>query len=228
MISHYLDEYDKKYSITSGGDVISHYHLTKNGGRFYQHRVLIKAVSPTHSSARVTLTSKPNAKGTLKYVVLLMAKHFDLTPPDEYHGYCLKPKDRNPYNTELNNLHWVIKTKTDYSFQPKCFHKKGKITHKICGSCGDKKKIDCYILNERLKYRTYINICKLCTNIRQASEKGKSYRRRRGQKGRDNLDGWYINLLIRASNQNPECYTKEMKDCVKIIAQIKRKIKLQS
>ena len=157
----------KRYSITSGGIIYTHYKNTNTGRKCYRKVPLAKYLQK--NSAVVNLQfgkhSKSNRSKTI-YVNTLMIDMFKLKKPDIFHMYDLKPKNGDILDNSLDNLEWRIRSTSDFNFYPQPYYdKKGNITSKRCSNCGQIKDISYYSLQtpkRKSENPTYKNKCTRC------------------------------------------------------------------
>ena len=173
----FIPNTDKRYSITDGGIVISNYKYNKQGKKAF-HRIEICRYFNNNKNKTLVVNlqlgkhSDANKPKTF-YLNTLMEKCFSLSPPDKFHFYDLCFKDGNPFNSSLNNLEYRIRTNelSNYKFYPQPFYNlSGKITHKTCAICGNKKEIKFFNLQkpkENGQNKTYRNQCEHCRYTRQ-------------------------------------------------------------
>ena len=146
----------KRYSITEEGIVISNYRYNKNGKKIFNQRKIRRYLNNPNSKTFVLdlQFGKYYLANKMKTVYLntLMAKCFLITPPDKFHFYDLRFKDGDCFNSSLNNLEYKIRinASSNHKFYPQPFYNLiGKITHKVCGACGQKKKLRILIYTNR-------------------------------------------------------------------------------
>ena len=172
IIEKIIPSTNKRYSITEDGIVFSNYRYNKNGQKFFKRREVRRYLNNAQSKTMVVdlQFGKYSLTNKMKTIHLntLMAKCFSLKPPDKFHFYDLRFKDGNCLDSSLSNLEYRIRTNSssNYKFYPQPFYNnKGKITHKICGKCGDKKEIGKFNLQpprEKGHNKTYRNMCEQC------------------------------------------------------------------
>ena len=150
-VGKFITGTNKRYSITEDGIVYSNYRYNKNGKKiFNQIEVRRYLNNPENKTLVVSLQFgkySPNNKMKKVYLNTLMEKCFSLKPPDKYHFYDLVCKDGN--SASLNNLEYRIRTNkaSEYKYYPQPFYNtRGKITHKQCAVCGNKKEISHFSL----------------------------------------------------------------------------------
>lgn len=241
----------KKHSITEDGIVYNHYRLNKNGKRIYNKKPVVPYLNgKTCKTAVVSLQfgkwSPKNGVRT-RWVTTLMEEHFGLTPPDKFHYYDLVCLDGNPFNLARKNLGYRIRTldSSEYKFYPQPFYNKyGRITHKICAECGDKKKINNFHLqpvSRRGKHETYRNICESCRSSRfwerlKADDERFAKRKKvcadwgKSEKGRDYRNKYLkVDRVVHRANITPRFISGSIKMPVKdmtpeIVSLAKKKI----
>ena len=174
----FIKGWDKKYSINDKGEVWSNYKYDNQGKKFYKRLLLMPQihVKGTNCLAVHFGTQAVGKKLCRKsvFVKTLMQDYFKLNPPDKYHQYDLVNKDGDIYNNQVTNLGWRIHTGTPWKHYPQPFYdKKGKIIEKICGNCGSRLDIKCFMLQNHKKYKkvnqhdTYRNECTSCRSTKR-------------------------------------------------------------
>jgi hypothetical protein len=166
----FIPNTNKRYTITEEGIVYSHYRYNNKGKKFFRIKEIRKHLNNGENKTFVVslMFGKYSQTNKLKgiYVNTLMEKCFSLKPPDKFHLYQLSYKDGNPLNLRLDNLEYRIRTLSNHKFYPQPFYNlSNKITHKVCGECGNKKEIVNFSLQnpkEKGQNRTYRNICESC------------------------------------------------------------------
>ena len=250
MKQFFIIGYKKRYSIREDGNVIRHYRFLNNGKKDIGDYIVKKYIGQNEDSCMVSLSKYPNgSKGF--HMNQLMVKYFRLQPPDNFHLYKVIHIDGDPLNVAVNNLKFTIRTRTKYKFYPQSYYdKKGNIISKKCGECGEVKEIKCFNFQKAKRpheNRTYRNRCESCrSSIRwdqikndeilskinkQTAKKSREQEhckirvRKWAKINRDNLGNSYVNSLIKRAGMNPELFTTEMKEIVKLKTLIKREIK---
>lgn len=174
-VGKFIPDTNKRYSITEDGIVYSNYRYNKNGKKVFNQREIRRYLNnPANKTLVVNLQfGKYSSSNKMKTVNLntLMEKCFSLKPPDKYHFYDLVCREGNA--VPLDNLEYRIRTKkaSEYKYYPQpSYNLTGKITHKICGVCGDKKDIECFNLQkpkEKGQKKTFRNTCETCRAKKQ-------------------------------------------------------------
>ena len=164
----------KRHSIDDKGVVYSNYRKLKNGKIIYRRRIVPKYMNSqiVLSPCVAIFTGKKCKKKTL-FVNSVMVKLFKIKEPDKYHFYDIIPKNGDSYNNGVENIGFRIRMEkySNYKFYPQpSYNKRGRITHKICGDCGENKIIKYFILQSHTKpglHKTYRNLCTKCIGLRQ-------------------------------------------------------------
>lgn len=177
MLVRFIPNTNKRYSITENGIIFSNYRYSNQGKKIFHKKEIARHLNNTNSKTLVVSLQfgKNSDKNKPKTVYLntLMEKCFSLKPPDKFHFYDMTFKDGNCFNSSLSNLEYRIRVsdESNYKFYPQPFYNlRGKITHKICAVCGDKKDINNFNLQKpkkRARNKTYRNQCEKCRSKRQ-------------------------------------------------------------
>jgi hypothetical protein len=167
----------EQYSISDRGIIYSNYKYLMNGKKWDRRIVIAKRDHnnvngrPLNTSV-VSLRADKNKTHTF-FVNSLMAEIFKIKPPDKHHYYDLICKDGNVFNNRIDNIGFKIRMEigSNYNFYPQPFYNNsGKITHKICAVCGEKKSINHFHYQKPKKkgyQRTYRNVCEQCRGHKQ-------------------------------------------------------------
>lgn len=176
-VGKFIPNTNKRYSITEEGIVFSNYRYSNNGKKFFQRKEIRRYFNNQKNKTLVVNLQfgkySPNNRMTTVYLNTLMEKCFKLKKPDKYHFYDLRFKDGDCFNSSLKNLEYKIRVNADaqYNFYPQPFYDlKGKITHKRCARCGNKKQIEFFHLQKPKKKgqnKTYRNSCEPCRAKKQ-------------------------------------------------------------
>jgi hypothetical protein len=171
-LGKFIPNTNKRYTITEDGIVYSNYRYANNGKKIFNRREIRRYLNnEKNKTLAVSLQfGKYSLTNKMKTICLntLMEKCFSLTPPDKFHLYDLRFKDGNCFNSALSNLEYRIRTNvsSNHKHYPQPFYNlNGKITHKVCGECGDKKEIKNFNLQkpkEEWQNKTYRNVCEPC------------------------------------------------------------------
>lgn len=173
----YIPNTDFRYSISENGQVFSHYKYNKKGEKFYKLKEVsqhfnIKTSKSKSVSLQIGKFSKEN-KMKIISILTLMEICFNLKPPDKYHLYDLLIDEDIKNGSLLDKLVYKIRVNKDanYKFYPSpTYSKNGKIIKKVCGDCGNEKRIKCFVLHNPKKEwqnKTYRNICETCRYTRR-------------------------------------------------------------
>lgn len=161
---------NKRYTITEDGKVYSNYRYANNGKKIFYRREIRRRRYLNNQKNKTLVVSLQFGKYSLTnktktiFLNTLMEKCFSLTPPDKFHFYDLRFKDGNCFNSSLSNLEYRIRTNHKHYPQP-FYNLTGKITHKVCGECGEKKEIKNFSLQkpkQEGQNKTYRNVCEPC------------------------------------------------------------------
>lgn len=241
---------DECYSIGKDSTIIKHKHLLRNRAVALCH-VIVKqydVYDQDNNFVGMMVNLFINGKLRRWYVAILMAESFNLRPPDNFHQYLISHKNNNKRDNRLFNIKYIIKV-CNRNFQPECkYDDKGNITFKRCAVCGNWKPIAKFQLQSNRKHykRTYRNECTQCrvainweriktnpeskakykiTSEKCASkESTKEYHRIYNARGQKELSNWSIRKLIISNGMNPNSFTPEMMEIVKLNTLIKREI----
>jgi hypothetical protein len=243
MIDQIIPKSNGRYAISKDGKVYSKYRKNNNGTVRPQCKELAKLVSNTDYSTCYVQLKLDDGRTIKPTVFSLMELCFELGPPDPFHRYVGDYKDGDFKNHSLENLAYRLVVLSEYDFPVEVFHE-GEALEKRCGWCGCVQPI----VNFRFQSsKTYRNSCSMCldkrrwqsiqndssklerhrkrNNIRQS---GEDYYRKFNQYSRlytaENKNS-YINKVIRNRGLNPEVFTEEMKNVVRVQLLIDRELK---
>jgi hypothetical protein len=199
MRQYFIKGYNKKYSIREDGSVIRHYRINKYAKPIYCDRVVKPQINKWKGYEKAIVALSFGKKQHKKSVSKIMELYFLIKKPNDHTNYKLINKDGNATNNSIENLKYARFTTGGRKSKGKYYDRKiynGEVLISIrCIGCEAVK-------NTNEFYRRSV-ICKTCY---QESD-------------------CYINALISNKGMNPDVFTKEMKDIVKIQIQILREIK---